>query len=228
MKTVERAHTPAELWEKIKLDKCYNHALNQIDENLQYWPEFLKHKCKQRFTRIRQMLVRKRRLKLNPTEEYEMVSRKAEKREKSREVKAQKSAVTERHIEEILLDKLKNGVYDDIYNYPSKMLDEYLNKEEIHEKEEEVEYEDLSDEEENMLNLGGNFNDEGDFDDNDYNDDNDDNDFISKGETKSSNSSKGSSLLGNKKKKKIQLEFEEEVEERTNNKLLRNKNKKMK
>ena len=227
MKTVERAHTPADLWEKIKMDKSYNIALNQIDENLQYWPEFLKHKCKQRFTRIRQMLVRKRRLKLNPTEEYEMVSRKAEKREKSREVKAQKSAVTERHIEEILLEKLKNGVYDDIYNYPSKMLDDYLNKEELQEKEEEVEYEDLSDEEENMLNLGGNFNDEGDYDDNDYND-NDDNDFISKGETKSSNSSKGSSLLGNKKKKKIQLEFEEEVEERTNNKLLRNKNKKMK
>ena len=220
MKTVERAHTPAELWEKIKLDKSYNLALNQIDENLQYWPEFLKHKCKQRFTRIRQMLVRKRRLKLNPTEEYEMISRKAEKREKSREVKALKSAVTERHIEEILLEKLKNGVYDDIYNYPSKMLDSYLNKEEIQEKEEEVEYEDLSDDEENMLNIGGNFNDEDDFEDND----NDDNDFISKGETRSSNSSKGSSLLGNKKK--INLEYEEENEEKTNNIMIKTKNKK--
>lgn len=166
------------------------------------------------------MLVRKRRLKLNPTEEYEMISRKAEKREKSREVKALKSAVTERHIEEILLEKLKNGVYDDIYNYPSKMLDSYLNKEEIQEKEEEVEYEDLSDDEENMLNIGGNFNDEDDFEDND----NDDNDFISKGETRSSNSSKGSSLLGNKKK--INLEYEEENEEKTNNIMIKTKNKK--
>lgn len=64
MKTAERAHTPNELWEKIKLDKCYRIALEQVEENLQYWPEFLKHKCKQRLTRIRQMLIKKRKMKL--------------------------------------------------------------------------------------------------------------------------------------------------------------------
>jgi protein MAK16 len=67
MKTAERAHTPSELWEKVKLDKCFRIALEQIDEQLMYWPEFLKKKCKERFTRIRQMLVRKRRMRLKNT-----------------------------------------------------------------------------------------------------------------------------------------------------------------
>lgn len=67
MKTAERAHTPKELWEKIKLDKCYRIALEQVEENLQYWPEFLKHKCKQRLTRIRQMLIKKRKMKIEGT-----------------------------------------------------------------------------------------------------------------------------------------------------------------
>jgi protein MAK16 len=224
LKTVERAHTPAELWEKIVLDKSYNIALGQIDENLLYWPEFLKHKCKQRFTRIRQMLVRKRRMKLKQSEEYEVISRKAEKREKSREVKAEKAAVVERHIEEILLDKLKNGVYDDIYNYPSKMLEDYLNNEQIQEKEEEVEYEDISDEEENLLNLGGNFHED---DEEQWDGNSDDNgDFNSKNEAKSV-STKGTSLLGNKNKKKLKLEYEREIEEEnvSSKKTAKNKNK---
>ena len=226
MKTVERAHTPLDLWEKIKLDKSYNLALAQIDENLLYWPEFLKHKCKQRFTRMRQMLVRKRRLKIKQSEEYEVISRKAEKREKSRGIKAEKSALVERHIEEILLEKLKKGVYDDIYNYPSKMLENYLSKEEIQEKEQEVEYDALSDEDENFLNMAGNFNedDENDGNEDDENDSNehkDEEDFTSKNETKSS-ISKGSSLLTNKRKK---LKLEYEHEEENNNKVLKNKNK---
>eukprot|EP00966_Prymnesium_polylepis_P204878 4746604-Prymnesium_polylepis.1 len=37
MKTIERAHTPKRLWEKIKLSKSYVEALAQIDEHMEHW-----------------------------------------------------------------------------------------------------------------------------------------------------------------------------------------------
>jgi len=62
MKTVERAHLPSKMWERIKLDGNYNKALEQIDERLIYWPKFLIHKCKQRLTRLKQVQIRTRRI----------------------------------------------------------------------------------------------------------------------------------------------------------------------
>lgn len=150
LKTVERAHTPKDLWEKIQLDKSYNKALQQIDEHLQYWPEFLKHKCKQRFTRFRQVLVKKRKMRFQDTEQYEVVSRKAEKREKSRSVKAEKAALVENRIEQALLQNLKEGKYDQIYNVDQKLFNQVLDEHETFQQERNEIYEEDFDDIENL------------------------------------------------------------------------------
>ncbi len=139
-KVPERAHSPLNLWEKVKLLQNYNKALEQIDKHLEFWPEFLTHKCKQRFTKIVQYLIRRRKIATKIQPKLTTVSKKHQRREAAREAKAEKAAQIEISIEKELLDRLKNGVYGEIYNYPPKQYNEKLDQEEISEEEEEIEY----------------------------------------------------------------------------------------
>lgn len=63
MKTIERAHSPKNLWEKVELPANKEQAVSVIEKNLQYWPEFMISKNKQRFMRIQQYLKRMRKLR---------------------------------------------------------------------------------------------------------------------------------------------------------------------
>ena len=137
MKTAERAHTPKELWESVKLDPSYNKALEQIDAELQYWPKFLVHKCKQRFTRLRQILVKRRKMKLEGSAEYKIVSHKAERREKSRLKKITKSAMIENYVRNDLLKNLQEHKYEGIYNIDQKNFNKILENENEQEQLEE-------------------------------------------------------------------------------------------
>lgn len=217
IKTAERAHTPKELWELVKLDPSYNKSLEQIDKELEYWPKFLKHKCKQRFTRIRQVLVKKKKMKLEGAEEYKIHSRKAEKREKSRLIKAEKSAVIENHIAEELLKNLKNGKYEGIYNFDKKAFQTILEREKAEsDKEEDFNEEDYDkgyiesfSEDELNENESEEFSDEN-INNNKNNEEDDFDDIFNN--NKKDNVSKDKKTGKKRKRGKTNLEYEREYE----------------
>merc|ERR1719487_1833417 len=156
MKTVERAHTPKNMWEKVKLSRNYLQALEQISKQMEYWPDHQINRCKQRLTKMRQMLIRMRKLSMKEGARLVPIKKKTERREKTRELKAEAAAKVDLAIEKELLERLKQGTYGDIYNFPKKQFDKVVdkNKEEEEELEDESEaefVEDLDEEDEEEL-----------------------------------------------------------------------------
>lgn len=124
-KTVERAHTPSSLWERVQLSADYAQALDQITKSLNHWPRFLVHKNKQRLTKLVQYLIRSRRLNKNSRSSLITMPRRDLKLEKRREEKAEAAARIQNSIEEQLLARLSKGTYSSAYTFSSeKYLDE--------------------------------------------------------------------------------------------------------
>jgi protein MAK16 len=138
MKTIERAHTPNRMWERVKLSANYGQALAAIDEQLEHWPKFLIHKCKQRMTKITQYLIRMRKLKLKVRPKLVGIHKKVERREARREAKAEAAAKVEKSIERELLARLKQGTYGDIYNFPVKEYQTALDEEELEQEDADI------------------------------------------------------------------------------------------
>jgi protein MAK16 len=157
MKTVERAHSPKNLWEKVLLSRNYAKALTQIDEHLQYFPKALMHRNKQRLTKIHQYLLRMRKLKLKELAGHkakivQAPTRKIKQRESRREQKALVAAKITQKVEQELVNRLANGTYGDIYNFEHTSFNKALGQVESEDEEEnEMETENESESDESIV-----------------------------------------------------------------------------
>ena len=116
-KTIERAHMPSKMWEKSELSSDLKTAMQQISNKLAYWPGHMVAKCKARYVKLTQMLIRMRRIELRPQMELVRFHKKSERREAARAKKAEAVAMIDQQIKKELFSRLLKGTY------PTEMID---------------------------------------------------------------------------------------------------------
>jgi len=146
IKTAERAHLPRRQWEKVKLAAGFPEAMKQIDDELQWWDRRHVNKVKARLLRLKQYLMRKKKMLQEPDVEYVSVNKRQEDKLLRREAKAERAARIELEVEKELLERLRKGVYDPVVNYNPQAFDKILNDIGIEDEEKEFDEEEEGEE----------------------------------------------------------------------------------
>lgn len=147
VKAPERVPYPAKQWERIKLKRNEEQAIEQINTHLRYWDRWIRTRVKLRFLRIRDYLKRMRRLALSRQKKIETVNRKVERRELRREEKALRIAKISRTVENELLERIRAATSSkEIYNIDQSAFEKALETEELDVPEEEEEFDDEEEE----------------------------------------------------------------------------------
>ncbi|SOV73657.1 nucleolar preribosomal assembly protein, putative [Plasmodium sp. gorilla clade G3] len=125
MKSVERAHLPSALWSRVLLSLNKKEAFNVIYKELKF-TQNIKHikKCMKRYIRIKEILKRSRKLILQKQVKIMPIKKKTERRDKTREKKALKAANLLNNVEKELLNRLNTGIYGSLYKFltPKKKM----------------------------------------------------------------------------------------------------------
>eukprot|EP00350_Pseudokeronopsis_sp_OXSARD2_P013222 CAMPEP_0170542726 /NCGR_PEP_ID=MMETSP0211-20121228/2067_1 /TAXON_ID=311385 /ORGANISM="Pseudokeronopsis sp., Strain OXSARD2" /LENGTH=130 /DNA_ID=CAMNT_0010845887 /DNA_START=274 /DNA_END=666 /DNA_ORIENTATION=+ len=127
-----------------------------IEERLDEWAgsKFQRHKCKQRLTKLHQMIRRQRKIKvsaMHTQEELVTINKKYEKREAKREVRAEAAALDRPGYREGAPGAAEVSTFypKEIYNLNQQAFEKAIDEQEIQETEynvdEEEDYEDDSD-----------------------------------------------------------------------------------
>ncbi|KAG6753120.1 hypothetical protein POTOM_043164 [Populus tomentosa] len=167
MKTIERAHKPNELWERVKLPRNYEKALEIIDKHLvfhfflhsdvgspdkndsdayTYEEACFENKHDSSLSQVGLVLeIEKRNIVQSENcmigEKIMTTPRKEIKRESRREKKAETAAELDKSIEKELLERLNGGLYGDIHNILPEHFNKILDENELHAVSEDEEYE---------------------------------------------------------------------------------------
>ncbi|KAL3321206.1 ribosome biosynthesis protein [Cichlidogyrus casuarinus] len=162
IKAAERTPYPSKQWERIKLKRNEQQAIEQINKHLIYWDRWIRMRVKKRFNRVREYLKRMRKLALGRQKKLEPIKKKIERRELHREEKALRVARLSKTVENELLERIRAGASSEkeIYNVDQRAFEKALETAELSEDEEYEQNADEDDDEEIVYTDGSDLDEE--------------------------------------------------------------------